>query len=134
MRGTNSNIRFGHGNCIGAIAWAFSAYPVLLLLSLYTTWALAWLSLGHLPRPTLDDPKYINRLVTCFNLATWLLLMGIYIALPLNAFFVLVSVTQRVLYRQWNVVLIVGTPTLLWLCLFFLLVNDPGKIVFWFFD
>src|SRR4030095_14242465 len=104
----NPNSRFVEIKGIGAVAWVFSTYPILLVLSLYVTWALAWLSLGHLPRPSQDDPKYINSQVSCFHLATWLLLLGSYIALPLNAFFILLEVVHRVLHRQWNVMLLVA--------------------------
>lgn len=40
-----------------AISWAC---PLLLVGSLYVTWAVAWIVLGHPPRPSADDPKSIS--------------------------------------------------------------------------
>jgi len=40
-------------------------YPVLLPAALYGTWLIAGLSLGRWPRPSIDDPKYINMVVSC---------------------------------------------------------------------
>jgi hypothetical protein len=130
----NSTSRFGELKGLGAVAWVFSTYPVLLVFSLYITWALACLSLGHMPRPSQDDPKHISSLVSCFHVATGLLLLGSYVALPANAFFILLEVVHRVLQRRWNVVLLVAAPVLSWLCLFFIMLYDPGKIAYWFFD
>lgn len=36
------------------------SYPFLLVTGLFTTWGAARLSLGHWPRPSLDDPKQIG--------------------------------------------------------------------------
>src|SRR5258706_6473936 len=36
------------------------AYPLFLVGSLYGEWFLAWHILGHEPRCSLDDPKYID--------------------------------------------------------------------------
>jgi hypothetical protein len=129
----NSTSRLGELKGLGAVAWVFSTYPVVIVLSLYITWALAWLSLGHIPRPSQDDPKHINSLVSCFHVATVLLLLGSYVALPVNALVILLEVGHRVLQRRWNV-LLVAASVLSWLCLFFIMLYDPGKIAYWFFD
>ena len=34
-------------------------YPLIALATLYAEWLLAWYVLGHRPRPSLDDPKFI---------------------------------------------------------------------------
>ena len=52
------------------------AYPVLMLASLYTTWFVAWGVLGHPPRPSLDDPKYISALVDIPYIVTMLLIIA----------------------------------------------------------
>lgn len=52
------------------------AYPVLMLASLYTTWFVAWAVLGHSPRPSLDDPKYISTLVDIPYVLTMLLIIA----------------------------------------------------------
>ena len=66
-------------------------YPILLVISIYGTWLAAWISLGHTPRPSLDDPKDIGIVVDVPYLISGLLMMGIPVgalaglALPLLA-------------------------------------------------
>jgi hypothetical protein len=38
-------------------ALACAALPVVLL---YGQWLLSWVMLGHMPRPSMDDPKFID--------------------------------------------------------------------------
>lgn len=60
------------------------AYPVLLPAALYATWVFARLSLGRWPRTSLDDPKYINMLVSCahsFVLLLWIVGLPTYVVL-----------------------------------------------------
>ena len=68
--------------------WAFAAFPLVLLASLYTTRLAAWYALGHLPRPSLDDPKSIGSIVDVPHTATWLL-----IALSTPAFLMSVALS-----------------------------------------
>ena len=51
------------GRRLEAASWASSLQPAVMLLYLYVTWATAWCVLGHCPRPSLDDPKYISPVV-----------------------------------------------------------------------
>ena len=51
-------------------------YPLLPLAMLYFTWIVAWIVLGHAPRPSLDDPKSISSVVDVSYLVTLLLLMS----------------------------------------------------------
>src|SRR4051794_33949091 len=46
---------------------AVSLYPLMVLILLYATWGAAAISLGHVPIPSLDDPKYINVVVTALH-------------------------------------------------------------------
>src|SRR5262245_3669981 len=62
----------GPGPRLGAPAWAFAPPPLLALLSLYAAWFTAWLVLGHRPRSSLDDPKFISSLVEVPYIATHL--------------------------------------------------------------
>src|SRR4051812_3648070 len=59
-------------------AWA---YPLLLVAGFYGTWVIAWLVLGHPPRPSLDDPKSISAVVDVPYVATALLLLIMPLAL-----------------------------------------------------
>ena len=45
------------------LALGLFLYPAAFFASLYLTWFAAWAALGSIPRPNLDDPKYISRLV-----------------------------------------------------------------------
>ncbi len=57
------------------IVVVFHAYPLVLLASLYLTWFAGWVALGHPPRPSLDDPKYIGLLVDVPYTITMVLLV-----------------------------------------------------------
>ena len=64
-------------------------YPIGLLVSLYLTWFTAWAVLGHMPRPNLDDPKYISSLVDIPYAATSVLgtcMPGVFMAGLLGVF------------------------------------------------
>lgn len=58
-------------------AWVASLYPMLLLGSLYATWFTAWMVLGHRPRFSLDDPKFISPIVSVLHDVTVILTMGL---------------------------------------------------------
>jgi hypothetical protein len=111
---------------------------VLLLSSLYATWLTAWFVLGHRPRPSLDDPKFISPLVSFPHGLTWLLIVGIVPALTICIIFVLVSAYLCISRRErgW----VVGTmsvlvvPPLLWSSALVVLGWDPGNVVYWFMD
>jgi len=61
------------------------AYPMLMLGSLYATWLVAWGVLGHPPRPSLDDPKYISVLVDIPYVLTKILMIAMPGAMVLGA-------------------------------------------------
>lgn len=51
------------------------SYPLILPLALFATWLAGRVSLGHWPRPSLDDPSSISLLVDFFSIVTGLLLV-----------------------------------------------------------
>jgi cation transport ATPase len=61
---------------ISGFAKASFAYPLIMLGSLYLTWFVAWAVLGHPPRPSLDDPKYISTLVNISYAITKVLIIA----------------------------------------------------------
>jgi hypothetical protein len=67
----------GHGRRLRAAGLVVSFYPVLLVCSLYATWFTAWYVLGHRPRSSLDDPKYISPVVLVPYFTTCVLIVGI---------------------------------------------------------
>ena len=51
-------------------------YPFLLAASFYVTWLVACAALGHQPRPSIDDPKYIGNWVDLPYSLTGFLVIG----------------------------------------------------------
>src|SRR4051794_28889977 len=54
-------------------------HPLLMPIALYATWLAAWMTLGHAPRCSLDEPKYIGWLVDLVYVPCVLLLVFWYI-------------------------------------------------------
>ncbi len=123
---------------LGRVAvWVVSCYPVLLLASLYATWLTAWCALGHRPRPSLDDPKFISSVVDVPHFLTWLLLTGFLPALLICLALVLAECARSLPLgkdRAARVAALIGVPTLLWASAFVVLRQDPGQVLYWFFD
>jgi hypothetical protein len=64
------------GRRLRAAAWVCSLYPLFIIGSLYATWLAAWCVLGHQPRVSLDDPKYISPIVDVPFALTWAFVFG----------------------------------------------------------
>lgn len=113
-------------------ATALLLYPVALVGSFWATWQVAHLSLGHAPRPSLDDPKYINDVVGSLHLGTTLMLLllpGFALSSLLfgaTAAFDRARAGKRLLVATGSAVLL--TAAIL------LLRADPFRIVTWFMD
>jgi hypothetical protein len=126
-----------HASWFRIAAWVFACYPLLLLACLYATWWAAWYCLGHPPRPSLDDPKFIGPLVDAPHAATWLLFFGFLPALLVNVVLVVIEF-GRTLYSDHDglgrVAARLGLPMLSWPLAFFWLQVDPGDVVNWFMD
>ena len=77
----------GQGSRLRAAAWVASLYPLLLLASLYGTWFTAWVVLGHRPRSSLDDPKFISPVVEvpygCTFLSLITMPFSLFVSIPL---------------------------------------------------
>jgi len=56
-------------------------YPLLVIGSIYLTWLVAWIALGHRPIPSLDDPKFISVWVDIPLIVSRFLMMGFVFAL-----------------------------------------------------
>jgi hypothetical protein len=109
------------GRKLRAAAWVCFVYPVLPVGSLYATWFIAWCVLGHQPGLYLDDPKYISPIVEVPHITTYLLMLGLPLALlqciPLTLAYVAQSVWQRRI-GPWNGVAHLFIPLVLWLSIF----------------
>lgn len=114
------------------IAWALTALPLVTAALLYGEWLLSWAVLGHVPRPSLDDPKD----VAFAHWLMWPVALGIVGHLPaaLGAIAIHLSVAleQRrgALDTIARVLAVVGISGgfVLWMRW------DPGAVVYWWFD
>lgn len=116
---------------------ALWVYPLLPIAALYATWIVAWIVLGHKPRPGLDDPKYISPIVDVpYGIAA--ILVGTspvtaIIALPAG-FMVTTAWVWSKQISFWGKLMLIGMFVLLYPAAFFLLVWDPLRVLYWFMD
>lgn len=110
-------------------------YPLALISSLYGTWLIAWWELGHMPRPSIDDPASIGGLMTFFYFLPLAVLMPFPIMMPLGFLASFNpwrrrSATTRVrLWWLWP-----AGYVLLCLCVFWMLRLDPFQVGNWYGD
>lgn len=108
------------------------AYPLFLVGSLYGEWFLAWHILGHEPRCSMDDPKFING-SSWMHPITGIAIMGLAPAavgaLVLNTLYV---INRRPRGRQLLVHILCLSA--LWLGMIALLRFDPHPVLEWWFD
>ncbi len=118
------------------VGWLLAyLYPVWLLGSFYLTWLIAWIQLGHRPRPMLDDPKSIGGVLDIAYYIPGILLMFMPVLAPVGlaaSFFFPVN-TRRELRYGWGPALAI---VYIVLCVTALLTlrADPGRVVEWWFD
>ena len=106
------------GHRLRAAAWVSSLYPLLILASLYATWFTAWAVLGHSPRMSLDDPKFISPIVDVPLTTTYPLMLGLAFAMVLCLVLVMAFVGQSVdrdRARLGKAAIQLLIPVLLWL-------------------
>ena len=119
--------------------WVASIYPALIVASFYATWLTAWCVLGHRPRVSLDDPKYISPIVDGVAAIPFMLLK---IGLPL-IWLVLAPIVLAVV--GWDLakketparrgdLQIILIPVGAWLFAYVFLLCDPGQVVEWYID
>src|SRR5205823_4585783 len=82
------------------VTWASCVYPIAATLFIFLTWMLAWITLGHPPQPSRDDPDAISRIITLFRAATMTLLVLSFPGLLVSAFFVLFGITERAVSKK----------------------------------
>jgi hypothetical protein len=117
------------GRRLEAASWASSLQPAVVLFYLYATWATAWCVLGHCPRPSLDDPKYISPVVEvpyvmfAFSIFYgWLICAGTGLLL-----------TAVCSARRSNPRPLVALP-FAWLLGYIALMFDPLGVLYWYMD
>jgi hypothetical protein len=105
-------------------------YPLVMLAALYGTWLAGWASLGHVPQPSLDDPKSIGRWVDPPYIVFGLLMFG---AMP--AAVVLAVVAVVMLARKGARVLPpLAAAAAAWVAAYVVLAADPGGVLYWYMD
>lgn len=114
-----------------ALLAAGTAAPFVALGLLYGEWLLAWWSLGHRPRSSIDDPKWIAGSswmhdLTGLGLLTFIPL-GV-LSLALAGHFLLEPSTRRPLARPCLVLLAV------WAAAGVLFFSDPWSVFYWWGD
>ena len=109
-----------------------SAAPVVAVALLYGEWLLSWAVLGHVPRPSLDDPKDV-AIAHWLMLPTALALVGF---VPAAAAAALAHVGAAIeqgrslahgVARGLGALALAGLVVLLFRW-------DPGGVVYWWFD
>lgn len=117
---------------LGRAAGLAAAYPLLLLGALYGQWLLSWWVLGHEPRPSLDDPKFIDG-ASWMHLVTYVALRGL---LPVGAGALALNVIYIALRRPSlaAALLRIGLIVPLWVGTLLLIRYDPGRVLYWWRD
>ncbi len=116
--------------------WLFAYLnQVWLVASFYVTWLIAWMQLGHFPRPNLDDPKSIGGLIDIAYPVSGLLILVMTAMVPLGlaaSFYCPVwkPLSKRYAFRGLLVVLYIALGAFAWT----LLCEDPGRVVEWWAD
>lgn len=116
---------------------ALSCYPVISIGLYYLTWLVAWIDIGHRPRPWLDDPNYCGPTVQVFSWISAVLLLGVpfalITALVLGAFAVR-SERSRLKTDIVHYVVTFLLPLTLFLACSILFVTDPFAVMDWISD
>ena len=114
------------------VAFLSLLLPLIVLASLYGEWLLATWSLGHVPRPSLDDPKDIAG-SSWMHIITGLAIMG---AVPAGLLEFVLNVVEIAVNRPTLVrgVARMAVVIVSWVALFVLLRWDPGAVLYWWFD
>jgi hypothetical protein len=109
-----------------------ASYPWLCVLMVYLTWVVAAITLGHQPRPYLDDPKFIGGWVDLVRVATFLLFLAWPAAMLLNAAGMLMAAVMP-RRRSFGFVFLLLCASLCSWALSLSMVRF-SKVIIWFFD
>ena len=112
------------------IDWLCWSLALLPAASVYFTWLVAWIALGHRPRPLLDDPTEIGPVVSVVYLISGLLLLSIPVVPVAGPIMQLATSgrkrSTRLLYAGFSFLILAGTILLLrW---------DSLRVAYWYMD
>jgi len=111
------------------LGWCGWIYPIGFVAFLYGTWLLAWIALGTMPVPMLNDPKGIP-LIQIPYIITNVLMVGFPVVALAGALVQLMVSSRRMMIRFFHL----GGVILVWILILMLLGWDPGRVLEWFFD
>lgn len=107
-------------------------YPLFVVACLYVEWFLAWTLLGHAPRPSIDDPKFIPGASSMHwvTLVAFVSLFPIAVAgLAVNALYVARDRFRwSRLAARWLGVIALVAGAIVWMRW------DPWRVVDWWLD
>ena len=117
---------------ITILAHFTTGYPLLLLGSLYGQWLLSWWVLGHVPRPSLDDPTSING-ASWMHVFTYFAFVGF---VPAGCGAVICNAMYALNHRLrgFRLALRVIFIVVIWIGTFTLLRWDPARVGYWWID
>lgn len=123
------------GGRILAIAWGLAFfYPATAVASVYFCWALAAVSLGHRPRPSVDDPKDIGGAMEVFySIALLLVVLLPPMSVGGLAWAILCPI-RSLRERRFGRLMIATANAFMFYCVWKLVKLDPGRVFEWFFD
>ena len=119
------------------IGFWLSFYPVAFMLSFHAMWVAAWLSLGHAPVPSADDPKSINFVVDCFHFLTGVLLIGSSLAFVITLVILISGFIYGLCKRRvkpWPALYILIWYIAAWVITSLYFSWDPLHLIVWYFD
>jgi hypothetical protein len=117
------------------VAWTIAyTYPLLAAICFYSSWLVAWVMLGHVPRPMLDDPKSIGGVMDFAYVVAGLSLISFPILTPLflcSSFFCPLrfskhQVFQGLILALAYICMSAAIAMTIW--------YDPGSVVEWWLD
>ena len=114
---------------VAAVHFTALVSPLLPLVGFYGAWALAWIALGHRPRPLLNDPSdVLGAAYAASGLLVLWMPIGVIVGL---CSIVLFGVTHRLQMRVllWTIAIVA-----LWVGAIGLARWDPLQVVYWWFD
>lgn len=124
--------RAGPRSLVDLAALLAATWPLLAVAALYGTYVLAWIVLGHAPRPNLDDPKDVP-VVREIRPAAYVALLGLLPAGLAALLLVLHLIVSRAVARRTGL-LCLAAACGLWIGALVLLGADPLRVFAWFMD
>lgn len=118
-----------------AIAWSLAFfYPLIAVAFVYLYWGLAWVLLGHRPRPSVDDPKDIGVAIDfVYNIG--ILLVVLLPPMSVGSLVCAILCPIRSLReRRFGRLMLAIANAFIFYCVWKLVKFDPGHVFEWFFD